>query len=104
MCRTGKRSALPWMGTVGMSKWGMAEDIGRAFAMLLLRIRLLGGRGVRECRQRRACGFDAQQRRVRREIEIDAPRVRHLRHEADVGDRRRIAVAEASGRRIAGEL
>ena len=39
----------------------------------------------------------AQQRRVRGEIEVHAARVGELRHEADVGERRRAPVAERAG-------
>ncbi len=34
---------------------------------------------------------------------VDAPSVGKLRHEADVGERRRVAVAEAAGRALARE-
>ena len=72
--------------------------VAELFGVRLFRRRRGGERG-----QRGARGLDAEQRGIRREIELDAPRVGHLRHEADVGDRRRVAVAEAAGRRVARE-
>src|SRR6185437_6943162 len=113
MWRTGKSWLPPTAGTVGKSQAGTAycmrvtprhlaghwttnEAAGQSFGVGLTR-----GRRVGECGQCVARRFDAYQRGVRRQVDVEAAGVRELRDDADVGERRRIAVTEATGRAIA---
>src|SRR5438477_6040694 len=69
-----------------------------------LRIRLPVRRGGGERRQGVARGFDACERRKGIEGDAGAPRIGELWNEADVGERRRCAVAELACRSLAREL
>src|SRR5438876_6294953 len=69
-----------------------------------LRIRLRVRRGGGERRQRVARGFDACKRRIGIERNAGAPRISELWNQADVGERRRCAVAELACRSLACEL
>src|SRR3954469_17252275 len=93
MWRTGKRSLVPATGIDGSSHAGIAYWVIEppSFGVGLQR------RGRRRERgQFVAGGFDPGQRRIRRHVDIEPARVRDLRYEADVGERRRIGVTEPS--------
>src|SRR5689334_1696828 len=100
MWRTGNGRPPATTGTTGRSQAGIAYCIGFDS---LFSIGLFVGRRVGEGRQRVACGLDAPQRRIRRKIDREAARVRQLRYEANIGERRRNAMTEGSGRGIARE-
>src|SRR5512132_1710154 len=101
MCRTGNRPLVPTTGIDGSSHAGITYCIAMAPSFGVgLPFRRCGG----ECRQRKARSLDARQRRVRRKIDVDPARVGNLRHEADVGERRRVAVTEARGLLFVREL
>ena len=76
---------LPSIGTGSESPRNAAVRSWRALPALLLGIRLSRRRrGGEAAAPAHAARW--QQRRIRREIEIDAARIGELRHEADVGD------------------
>src|SRR5271155_3040321 len=75
------------------TKWARSRSTMSAASFgigLLLRLCVV------ERRKLEACRLDALQCREGVEIGAAAPGIRHLRDEADIGQRRRIAVAEAA--------
>ena len=89
-----KRSVEPAIGTAGASHIGIAyfmvasEELIGLFCVGLPRWRSLGERRKRCCRR-----LDARKRGIRRDVDVHAPRVRQLRHQADVGKRGDVAMA-----------
>src|SRR5262249_35130710 len=125
MCLTGNNCSLPATGTEGISQqssayltavssevngWRLKEarqaraatltnDTGSSSGVRLT-LRCRHGKRI----ERATTRIDACQRRIRVERYVVTTRVGQLRNEADIGERRRLAVAERAGGTIVGEL
>src|ERR1043165_3111837 len=78
----------------GRSSYSLGSGTARS---VLLRVVLLRWLGAIERLELHAGIEDAHQRRIGAEVGRVALGVEHLRHEAAIGDRRRVAVAEPAG-------
>src|SRR6185437_10952958 len=76
-------------------RWRRPERRREPFS--LLGVGLLGGLGSVEGRMLHAGIEDTLQRRVPRQIDLEATGIEHLWYQAEIGDGRLIAVAEGAG-------
>src|SRR5215510_1479813 len=104
MWRTGKRSLRPATGIDGTFQTGMTKLIGCLTRNGLFCVGLFIGSCRGEAGQRAAASLDARERRISIEWDVHPTRVRELRHEAAVGEGRRVAMAEFARGAIAREL